>query len=104
MYLPRPIELYFASDRSDDPDARATSFAANVTVIDEGRVYATITAWSIEAKHAYHYRVELLEALQGDGQTVDTARPAGDFPGSPVTLAYVFALERDKIVSLEIRS
>ena len=38
-----------------------------------------------------------------DGKTVVTSRVAGNFPGSPVNLEYVFGLERDKITSLEIR-
>ncbi len=52
-----------------------------------------------------HYRctIEPLEAVQQDGQVV-TARVCGDVPGSPVTSAYVFELDRDTITSLEIRS
>jgi hypothetical protein len=107
IHLPRPIERYFRSDGTGDTDALATCFVANATVVDEGRTYeglAAITAWRIEAKDRYHYTVEPLEALQRDGRTLVTAKVAGDFAGSPVTLEYVFALERDKIVFLEIHT
>jgi len=33
-----------------------------------------------------------------------TSKLSGDFPGSPVTLEFVFKLQGDKIVSLEIQS
>jgi hypothetical protein len=68
------------------------------------RGLAAIKAWKIEARRKYEYTVEPLEAAQRDGKTVVTARVAGNFPGSPVTLAFIFALERDRIASLEIHS
>jgi hypothetical protein len=36
-------------------------------------------------------------------RTIVTARVSGDFPSSPVDLAYVFEIAGDEIVSLEIR-
>ena len=107
MHLPRPIEIYFASDRAHDMDALATCFAPNATVSDENHTFAglaAIRAWKIEAKTRYDYTVEPLEGVQRDGKTVVTARLAGNFPGSPVTLTYAFELDRDHITSLEIRS
>ncbi|HWC01844.1 MAG TPA: nuclear transport factor 2 family protein [Methylomirabilota bacterium] len=105
IHLPRPIDIYFVLDRARDTEALATCFAADATVRDEGRTHeglAAIKAWKIEARRKYEYTVEPLEAAQRDGKTVVTARVAGNFPGSPVTLAFIFALERDKIASLEI--
>jgi hypothetical protein len=107
IHLPRPIETYFESDTARDADALATCFTADATVHDEGRTHeglAAIQAWKIEARRNYEYTVEPLRAAQRDGKTVVTARVAGNFTGSPVTLAFIFALERDKIASLEIRS
>jgi hypothetical protein len=107
MHLPRPIEIYFASDTAHDTDALATCFAVDATVRDEGRTFeglAAITAWRTETKKQYRYTVEPVEAVQRDGQTVVTARASGDFPGSPVTLTFIFRLERAQITSLEIRS
>jgi hypothetical protein len=74
---------------------------------DEGRTHegrAAIEAGEIEARRKYEYTIEPLEAAQRDGKTVVTARVAGNLPGSPVILAFIFALERDKVASLEIHS
>ena len=106
MHLPRPIGIYFSSDAAHDTDALATCFAVDATVRDEGRTFeglAAITAWRTETKKQYRYTVDPVEAVQRDGQTVVTARVSGDFPGSPVTLTFIFRLERDQITSLEIR-
>jgi hypothetical protein len=81
--------------------------AADAMVRDEGHTYeglAAIKAWKVETRRKYEYTVEPLEAVQREGKTVVTARVAGNFPGSPVTLAFIFALEHDMIASLEIRS
>lgn len=107
MHLPRPIEIYFASDRARNAETLATCFAADAMVRDEGHTYeglAAIKAWKVEASRKYEYTVEPLEAVQREGKTVVTARVAGNFPGSPVTLSFIFALEHDMIASLEIRS
>ena len=76
----------------------------DATVRDEGRTFeglTAITAWRTETKKQYRYTVEPVEAVRRDGQTVVTARVSGDFPGSPVTLTFIFRLERDQITSLE---
>jgi hypothetical protein len=106
IHLPRPVEIYFESDTARDAEALATCFAADATVHDEDRTHeglAAITAWKSEAGRKYEYTVEPLQAVQRDGKTVVTARLAGNFPGSPVTLVYVFELRHDKIASMEIR-
>jgi len=56
-----------------------------------------------ETKKQYQHTVEPLASLQEGGKTVVTNRVAGNFPGSPVNLEFVFGLERNKIASLEIR-
>ena len=73
---------------------------------DEGRTIkglAAIKEWKAETKKKYQHTVEPLESAQKDGKTVVMSRVAGNFPGSPVNLEFVFGLERNKIASLEIR-
>ena len=53
-----------------------------------------------EAK--YHHTVKLLAVAKRAGKTVVTTEMSGDFPGSPVTVDFVFLLKGDKIASLEI--
>ena len=45
-----------------------------------------------------------LETAKKDGKTVVSTKLTGDFPGSPITLDFVFTLEGGKIAALEIRS
>jgi hypothetical protein len=84
----------------------ARCFADNAVVRDEGRTIkglAAIKQWKAETKKKYQHTVEPLESAQKDGKTVVTSRVAGNFPGSPVNLEFVFGLEGNKIASLEIR-
>jgi hypothetical protein len=85
--------------------ALATCVAPDATVRDEGH---TLTGWPPSrrgrSRRRGEYTVEPLEGVQQDSKTVVTARVSGNFPGSPVTLAYIFELDRDTITSLEIRS
>jgi hypothetical protein len=107
IHLPRPNEIYFESDKARDavaspralPRTRRSTMKAPP---HEG--LAAIKAWKSEARRKYEYTIEPLEPAQRDGKTVVAARVAGNFPGSPVTLAFIFVLERDRIASLEIRS
>ena len=46
--------------------------------------------------------VEPLASVQKDGNTIVTGRVAGNFPGRPIDLQFVFRLEAGKIASLEI--
>jgi hypothetical protein len=83
--LPKPIELFMSSENTHDLEALADCFAAHATVRDEGQTMQglkAIKAWRLEA-----------------GKTL-----SGDFPGSPITLDFIFTLEGDKIAALEIDS
>jgi hypothetical protein len=104
--LPEPIAAYIAAENGHDTEAVARCFADHAVVRDEGRTIeglAAIKQWKAETKKKYQYTVEPLECVQREGKTVVTNRLAGNFPGSPVNLEFVFGLEGNKIVSLEIR-
>jgi len=104
--LPEPIAAYIAAENGNDSEALARCFAANAIVRDEGRTIkglAAIEQWKAETKTKYRHTVEPLSYVQGGGKAVVTNRLVGDFPGSPINLEFVFILDRNKIVSLEIR-
>jgi hypothetical protein len=65
---------------------------------------AAIKRWKAETKEKYQHTVEPLKFVEKEGKTIVTNRLTGNFPGSPIELEFVFTLEGDKIVSLEIRS
>ena len=102
--LPRPIAAYFAADTSDS-EAVAQCFTEHAVVKDESHTYngrAAIKQWKADASAKYNYTSEPFASEQKDGKIVVTSHVAGDFPGSPVDLRYVFGLEGDRIASLEI--
>ena len=102
--LPEPIAAYFDADRHDGA-AVARCFTANGVVLDEGKTHAghaAIAAWKTDASAKYAYTATP-HTLQNDGRRhVVISEVAGNFPGSPLDLRYVFVLERGKIASLEV--
>jgi SnoaL-like domain len=105
--LPRPIATYVAAENSGDTEALAQCFAEDAVVRDEEKTIeglAAIKQWKAETRKKYQHTVEPLLCVQKDGKTIVTNRLAGNFPGSPIELEFVFTLDGDKIVSLEILS
>ena len=105
--LPKPIALYIAAENSGDTEALAQCFAEHAVVRDERRTIvglAAIKQWKAETTKKYQHTVEPLASAQKDGKTIVTTRLTGNFPGSPIDVQFIFALEGDKIGSLEIRS
>jgi hypothetical protein len=107
MHLPKAIERFMSSENAHDIDALAECFASDATVRDEGRTragLADIAAWRRETREKYRHIVEPVAVAERDGKLVVATRVTGDFPGSPITLDFVFRLEDGKIASLEIES
>jgi hypothetical protein len=104
LNLPEPIAAYFEADRGDS-HAVARCFTNEAVVTDEGQTHAglpAIKAWKAAASAQYSYVTEPVALEKTDRKYVVTSRVTGDFPGSPVDLRFIFALERGRIVSLEI--
>ena len=105
LELPKPISAFFAAGSGHNTETLAQYFTDGAVVRDEGRTMeglAAIEEWKAETKKKYQHTIEPLASVQKDGKTVVTARVAGNFPGSPVDLQFVFSVEAGKIVSLEI--
>lgn len=102
----RTIEGYFAADALPERDSVAAWFSPDAEVHDEGRTYGgaeAIKAWRVAGKAKTAYIVESLTKTQVEGRTLVSAKVAGNFPGSPVTLNYAFTIVNDLIVDLDIR-
>lgn len=100
-----PIDLYFASEGSQDARALVECFAPNATVHDEGRTFEgldAIRAWRAQSHARYHHTVEPLSSIRKGDKTVVTAKVSGNFPGSPANLEFAFTLQDNLISSLEI--
>ena len=107
MPLPKPIKIFMSSENTHDTDALAECFAADATVQDEGRTVKglkAIAAWRLETAKKYQHTLEPVAAAARDGKTVVSTKLTGSFPGSPITLDFVFTLESGKIAALEIKS
>jgi hypothetical protein len=107
LHLPKPIELFMSSENTHDPDAVADCFAPDATVRDEGQTRTgldEIAAWRREAGAKYHHTVTPVAVAKRAGKTIVTTKMVGEFPGSPITVDFVFQLKGDRIASLEIAS
>lgn len=106
IHLPKPIATFFAADRTRDPERVAACFTETAIVTDEGRTYHgrdEIRQWIAESSAKYTYTATPFNVNEEDGRTVVTAHLIGNFPGSPVDLRYVFALEGELIAELKTR-
>jgi len=95
------------NDACQNVESLGACFADHAVVRDEGRTFegvAHIKRWMRDAKAKYQHTVEPLACAQKGDKTIVTNRLTGNFPGSPIDLRFIFGLDGNKIVSLEIRS
>jgi hypothetical protein len=105
--LPKPIAVYVSAENSGDANLFDQCFAENAVVRDENETHSGLTAikkWKAETKKKYQHTVDPLKFVEKDGRAIVTNQLTGNFPGSPIELAFVFTLVGDKIISLEILS
>jgi SnoaL-like domain len=104
---PPVITRYIESAADRDLDLLVECFAADAVVADDGHTYrgrAEIRGWreSLAAGPAYTVDVLGAEPTGEDGHYLVTTQVAGDFPGSPVDLRYLFTLNDGLISDLSI--
>lgn len=103
--LPKPIAGYFEADAGLSAEAIAACFTPAAAVKDEGHTYTgrdAIRRWKDESSAKYSYTSEPFSIVEEEGRIVVASHLAGDFPGSPVDLRYVFVLDGEKISELEV--
>ena len=93
--LPELIERFMSSENTHDLEALADCFTLHATVTDERE-----TMQGLEAIKGWS---EPIAVIARDGKTVVSTKLTGDFPGSAITLDFVFMLEGGKIAALEIQ-
>lgn len=106
MDMPEIVNMFFEADSQNDAEALSKTFALDAVVEDEGARHdgrAAIREWWLAAKKAAQFFTEPLESTSDGAMTFVRARVSGQFPGSPVTLAYAFTLKDGAITSLEIK-
>lgn len=105
MELHAAVQNYFDADKANQIEVLIELFADDAVVHDEGRIHEgrdAIRGWWRSAKNRYHHVAEPIDATTTwEGMRV-RAKVTGDFPGSPATLLFRFALSGDKIRKLVI--
>lgn len=96
------LTTYFSAET---PAQISELFSIDSVVQDEGQSYlgpSAIAAWWQAAQQKYRPIVTPLSAVDADGKICVAAEVAGDFPNSPATLHFTFAVQNDRIAALEI--
>ncbi|HEY2190707.1 MAG TPA: nuclear transport factor 2 family protein [Actinomycetospora sp.] len=97
------VRRYFVLAADPDLEAYHAQFADDAVVEDEGRHHRgidAVRAWRTSVPEV-HYDVRAIEPI-ADGERALVAI-SGDFPGSPVDLAFTFTYEDGRIRTLTIR-
>jgi ketosteroid isomerase-like protein len=99
--LPKAVDSFVAATNAHDAEALNAVFGDGATVSDDGKSWtgaAEIRDW-IQV-HLIDPRIVLTPAsFEGDRLV---ASGDGDFPGGPLSFAFVFGIEDDRVTSLVI--
>jgi hypothetical protein len=99
------LAAYFAATNAHDVAAMIAAFADDSVVEDEGRRHhglAAIRGWMTETIEKYDFEVDPIESSRDGRKTAVLVSVRGKFPGSPITLQYLFTVAGQKIARLEI--
>jgi hypothetical protein len=99
--LPKAVENFIAANNAHDANALAAVFSAGATVRDDGTAYAAeaeIRKW-IQG-HLIDPKVVITPISFVGNRLV--ASGDGDFPGGPLTFAFVFDVKDDQVTDLAI--
>ena len=103
--LPPPLNEYVDAVNRHDVDAMLLAFSRTATVRDEGETHVghgSIRAWIEETTRKYRVNVEVSDVQELEDAIKIAMLVSGNFPGSPATLHYIFALNDDLIARLEV--
>ena len=99
--LPKAVENFIAATNAHDPNALAAVFHDEATVRDDGTTYtgeAEIREW-VQA-HLINPKIVLTPTSFAGDRLV--ASGDGDFPGGPLSFAFVFGIEDNQVTDLAI--
>lgn len=101
--LPQSIEAYFHAANAHDSRLLVDCFTEDAIVHDEGKDYCGIAAireWNETTGKKYDLTLEVLSAVEENGETVVTALASGNFEGSPTSIDFHFNVKNRKITAL----
>ncbi|UFH33426.1 nuclear transport factor 2 family protein [Chryseobacterium sp. C-71] len=103
MNLPKVIEELVKSQNEFDSVAYADCFAENAHVFDEGKTHigkAEIEKWIDKSNR--DYKATMDPVAYDEKENILSAKIAGTFPGSPLTLKFHFKIADGKIKNLKV--
>ncbi|WP_030453398.1 nuclear transport factor 2 family protein [Herbidospora cretacea] len=101
IILPKAVENFIAATNAHDANALNTVFGDGATVRDDGTTYtggAEIREW-IQG-HLINPKIVITPTSFAGDRLV--AFGDGDFPGGPLSFAFVFGIKDDQITDLTI--
>lgn len=108
--LPKPIETYVRAINAHDAAALQSSFASDAVVKDVGREFrgiAAIKEWANREIFAVNVTLDVMDAVERDGQTIVTVKVDGTFDRTglpdPLLMDHCFTVAGDRIVALSCR-
>ncbi|WP_433788474.1 nuclear transport factor 2 family protein [Actinoplanes sp. CA-252034] len=99
--LPDAVGTFIAATNAHDANALAAVFSDGATVRDDGKTWAggtEIREWI--HGHLINPRIVLTPTSFADDRLV--ASGDGDFPGGPLSFAFVFGIKDDQVTDLAI--
>jgi ketosteroid isomerase-like protein len=106
MKLPSLITDFVKAENSRDSSAVVACFAEDAVVQDEGREMRGLLAikeWSDKSFEKFQFDIAPTGLGETGDKTLLTATVTGNFPGSPVSLDFIFVIKGDKIAALSIQ-
>lgn len=105
MQLPSQVSAYIEASNAFDAAGVARCFVPDGIIRDDGEVRrgtADIAAWAHETGQRYRATMAPRRVTGTGNQCLVEATVEGNFPGSPATLRFSFALQDEGIAKLEI--
>jgi ketosteroid isomerase-like protein len=104
--LPAVITSYLKAHMARDIDVAVQGYAADATVIDEGKTYQgreEIRQWLSRSANEFTYTIEMTGATKVAANRYDVLHHLeGNFPGGRVDLQFRFTLRDGEISQLTI--
>ena len=110
LKLPKPVEAYIRAINAGDAAAFQSSFSHDAVVKDVGREFcgtAEIKEWADREIFDVNVTLEVMDAVERDGQTIVTVKIDGTFDRTglpdPLLMDHCFTIAGDRIAALACR-
>ena len=103
--LPKTVQTYVEAYNTRNREAAAACFSEDALVHDEGKDHRgrkAIGAWLGETIEKYQPLLIPGKVQGSDQDPVVAVTVSGNFPGSPVSLAFHFTIKEGRITKLDI--